>query len=121
MAAAGVDGLLVTHLPDVPASVRVYRVVCGAGAGAGGATAVYRWEIYRSGEGRGQGNAGGDCEEACGDVAACEWMETAGSDGVGSMRRSTTVAALESMRKAVSARVRRGMFVAGGVAGCPAA
>jgi len=46
--------------------------------------------------------------------AACEWMEAAGVKRCGFDAVHTTVAALEQMRKAVSAKVRRGMFVAVG-------
>ncbi len=44
-------------------------------------------------------------------VAACEWMEAAGVRRCGFDAAQTTVAGLEAMRKAVSAKVRRGMFV----------
>ena len=45
-------------------------------------------------------------------TAACEWMVEAGVKRCGFDAVHTTVAALESMRKAVPARVRRGTFVA---------
>ena len=44
-------------------------------------------------------------------VAACEWLEAAGVRRCGFDESHTTVAALETMRKAVGAKVRRGMFV----------
>lgn len=47
-------------------------------------------------------------------VAACEWLETAGVRRCGFDAAHTTVAGLEMMRKALSAKVRRGMFVAVG-------
>ncbi len=47
-------------------------------------------------------------------AAACEWMEAAGVRRCGFDAAQTTVAGLEAMRKAVSAKVRRGMFVAVG-------
>jgi len=47
-------------------------------------------------------------------IAACEWMESAGVKRCGFDSAHMTVASLETMRKAVSAKVRRGMFVAVG-------
>ena len=43
-------------------------------------------------------------------TAACEWIEAAGVKRCGFDAAQTTVAALEEMRKAVSAKVRRGIF-----------
>jgi len=43
-------------------------------------------------------------------IAACEWIESAGMKRCGFDAAQTTVAALEAMRKAVSAKVRRGIF-----------
>lgn len=45
-------------------------------------------------------------------VAACEWLESAKVRRCGFDAAHTTVAGLETMRKAVGAGVRRGMFVA---------
>jgi Xaa-Pro aminopeptidase len=45
-------------------------------------------------------------------LVACGWMEEAGVRRCGFDAAQTTVAALETMRKAVSGKVRRGMFVA---------
>jgi Xaa-Pro aminopeptidase len=45
-------------------------------------------------------------------VAACEWLEAAGVKRCGFDAAHTTVSALEMMQKALSAKVRRGMFVA---------
>jgi Xaa-Pro aminopeptidase len=47
-------------------------------------------------------------------MAACEWLEAAGVHRCGFDGAHTTIAALETMRKALSAKVRRGMFVAVG-------
>ncbi len=47
-------------------------------------------------------------------VAACEWIEAAKVRRCGFDAAHTTVAGLETMRKAVPAKVRRGMFVAVG-------
>jgi Xaa-Pro aminopeptidase len=111
--AAGVEGLLVTHLPDV-------RYLCGfTGSNAAlvlvGAKAV----LFTDGRYTGQATL-----EAAGTrvviakkpavMAACEWLETAGVHRCGFDGAHTTVAALETMRKALSAKVRRGMFVAVG-------
>jgi Xaa-Pro aminopeptidase len=111
--AAGVEGLLVTHLPDV-------RYLCGfTGSSAVlvlvGAKAV----LFTDGRYTSQARL-----EAPGTrvviakkpavIAACEWMEAAGLQRCGFDAAHTTVAALETMRKAVSAKMRRGMFVAVG-------
>ena len=95
-------------------SVRVYGLECGAGAGRG-----RRAVLFTDGRYTAQAKA-----EAVGTkvviakkpavVAACEWMEAAGVRRCGFDAAQTTVAALETMRKAVSAKVRRGMFVAVG-------
>jgi Xaa-Pro aminopeptidase len=113
IAAAGVDGLLVTHLPDV-------RYLCGF-TGSSGALVLARGGATLFTDGRYTAQAK---VEATGTrvviakkpavAAACEWMETAGVRRCGFDAAQTTVAALESMRKAVSTRVRRGMFVAVG-------
>ena len=44
-------------------------------------------------------------------AAACEWMELAQVRRCGFDAGNTTVTGLEAMRKAVSGKVRRGMFV----------
>jgi Xaa-Pro aminopeptidase len=109
--AAGVDGLLVTHLPDV-------RYLCGfTGSNAVLALAGGRATLFTDGRYTVQAKM-----EAVGTrvviakkpavVAACEWMEEAGIHRCGFDAAHTTVAGLEVMRKAVSAKVRRGMFVA---------
>ena len=104
--------MLVTHLPDV-------RYLCGftgsnaALALAGGRAAV----LFTDGRYTAQAKA-----EAAGTrvviakkpavTAACEWMVEAGVKRCGFDAAHTTVAALESLRKTVPAKVRRGMFVA---------
>ncbi|MEO6982528.1 MAG: Xaa-Pro peptidase family protein [Edaphobacter sp.] len=109
--AAGVDGLLVTHLPDV-------RYLCGfTGSSAALVLAGGRAVLFTDGRYTLQAKT-----EAEGTrvviakkpalLAACEWMETAGVKRCGFDAAQTTVAALETMRKAVSGKVRRGMFAA---------
>ncbi|MEI9980723.1 MAG: Xaa-Pro peptidase family protein [Edaphobacter sp.] len=108
--AAGVDGLLVTHLPDV-------RYLSGfTGSNAALVLSGRRAVLFTDGRYTGQAKA-----EAVGSkvviakknavVAACEWMEAAGVRRCGFDSAHTTVAGLEGMRKAVSGKVRRGMFV----------
>lgn len=111
---AGVDGLLVTHLPDV-------RYLCGfTGSSAALVLAGGRAVLFTDGRYAEQAKA-----EAAGTkvviaakpavVAACEWMEAAGVRRCGFDAAHTTVAGLESMRKTVRAgaspaKARRGMF-----------
>ncbi|MGD0445740.1 MAG: Xaa-Pro peptidase family protein [Edaphobacter sp.] len=107
---AGVDGLLITHLPDV-------RYLCGfTGSSAALVLASGRAVLFTDGRYTAQAKA-----EALGTrvviaakpavTVACEWMEGAKVRRCGFDATHTTVAALESMRKAVSVRMRRGMFV----------
>jgi Xaa-Pro aminopeptidase len=114
--AAGVDGLLITHLPDV-------RYLCGfTGSSAALALVGGRATLFTDGRYTAQARM-----EAAGTkvviakkpavAAACEWLESAGVRRCGFDSVHTTVAALESMRKVVSAKVRRGMFVAVGPLG----
>ncbi len=111
--AAGVDGLLVTHLPDV-------RYLCGfTGSNAVLALARGRAVLFTDGRYTAQAKA-----EARGTrvviaqkpamAAACEWIEAAKVRRCGFDAGQTTVSALEAMRKAVSAKRRRGLFVAVG-------
>ncbi len=111
--AAGVEVLLVTHLPDV-------RYLCGfTGSHAALVLAGGRAVLFTDGRYTAQAKA-----EALGTrvviakkpavVAACEWIEVAGVRRCGFDATHTTVAALETMRKAVSSGVRRGLFVAVG-------
>jgi Xaa-Pro aminopeptidase len=111
--AAGVDGLLVTHLPDV-------RYLCGfTGSNAALVVAGARAVLFTDGRYTSQAKS-----EAAGTrvviakkpavIAACEWIEAAGIRRCGFDASNTTVVALETMRKAVSGKVRRGMFVAVG-------
>jgi Xaa-Pro aminopeptidase len=110
---AGVDGMLVTHLPDV-------RYLSGfTGSNAALVLAGRRAVLFTDGRYTGQAKA-----EAVGTqvviatkpavVAACEWMGSAGVRRCGFDAAQTTVVGLETMRKAVSAKVRRGMFAAVG-------
>ncbi|MCU1252796.1 MAG: Aminopeptidase YpdF NP-specific [Edaphobacter sp.] len=115
---AGVDGMLVTHLPDV-------RYLCGF-TGSNGALVLAggRAVLFTDGRYTAQAKA-----EAVGTrvviakkpavMAACEWMAAAGVRRCGFDAANTTVAGLETMRKAVAAgasganaKARRGMFVA---------
>ena len=111
--AAGVDALLVTHLPDV-------RYLCGfTGSNAALVLAGSKAVLFTDGRYTAQAKA-----EVTGTrvviakkpvlPSACEWIEAAGVRRCGFDAANTTVAALESMRKAVSAKVRRGIFVAVG-------
>jgi Xaa-Pro aminopeptidase len=103
------DALLVTHLPDV-------RYLCGfTGSNAALVLAAGRAVLFTDGRYTAQAKA-----EAVGTrvviakkpavTAACEWIEAAGVRRCGFDATQTTVAALETMRKAVSAKVRRGIF-----------
>src|SRR3984957_8157342 len=111
--AAGVEGGLVTHLPDV-------RYLCGfTGSSAALVVMGARAVLFTDGRYTAQAKA-----EAPGTrvviakkpvmIAACEWMEAAGVRRCGFDAVHTTVSALETMRKAVSAKTRQGMFVAVG-------
>ncbi|WP_311732720.1 M24 family metallopeptidase [Tunturibacter empetritectus] len=111
--AAGVDGMLIAHLPDV-------RYLCGfTGSNAVLALVGGRSVLFTDGRYTVQARA-----EAPGTkvviakkpavVAACEWLEATEVRRCGFDAAHTTVAALETMRKALSAKVRRGMFVAAG-------
>ena len=111
--AAGVDGMLITHLPDV-------RYLCGfTGSNAvlvltGGRAILFtdgRYTIQARAEATGTKVV---IAKKPAVVAASEWLEAAGVKRCGFDAAHTTVAALETMRKALSAKVRRGMFVAVG-------
>ena len=113
VAAAGVDGLLVTHLPDV-------RYLCGF-TGSSAALVLARGGATLFTDGRYTAQAKAEAKgtrvviaKKPAVMAACEWMETAGIRRCGFDAAQTTVAVLESMRKAVSSGVRRGMFVSVG-------
>jgi Xaa-Pro aminopeptidase len=111
--AAGVDGLLVTHLPDV-------RYLSGfTGSNAVLVLTGGRAVLFTDGRYTAQARA-----EAVGSrvviatkpavAAACEWIAVAKIRRCGFDAAHTTVEALEAMRKALPAKVRRGMFVAVG-------
>ena len=108
--AAGVDALLVTHLPDV-------RYLCGfTGSNAALVIAGARAVLFTDGRYTAQAKY-----EAAGTrvviakkpavTAACDWMVDAGVKRCGFDALHTSVAALESMRKSVPGKLRRGMFV----------
>ena len=111
--AADVKGLLITHLPDV-------QYLCGfTGSNAALVLAGTKAVLFTDGRYTSQARL-----EAAGTrvviskkpavMAACEWLEAAGVHRCGFDGAHTTIAALETMRKALSAKVRRGMFVAVG-------
>jgi Xaa-Pro aminopeptidase len=118
--AAGVDALLVTNLPDV-------RWLCGF-TGSSAALVVPcnsnkssrptpRAVLFTDGRYIAQANA-----EAVGTqvviatkpplTEACEWIASARAKRCGFDRTQTTVAALDTMRNAVPAKLRRSLFVA---------
>jgi Xaa-Pro aminopeptidase len=109
--AAGVDALLVTHLPDV-------RWLCGfTGSNAALVVGAGEARLFTDGRYTAQAKA-----EAAGvrvvivaarpaAVGACEWMAEAGVRRCGFDAAQTTVADLGAMRKVVPAKVRRGLFV----------
>jgi len=122
--AAGVEALLVTHLPDVrwlsgfTGSSAALALVCRGGPGGGSGRSGVRAVLFTDGRYTAQAKA-----EAAGVrvviakkpavVAACEWLAAAGNVGrCGFDGTQTTVAALSVMRRAVPAKVRRSMFVA---------
>ncbi len=101
--------MLVTHLPDV-------RYLCGfTGSSAALVLAGGRATLFTDGRYTAQAKA-----EAVGTrvviakksavVAACEWLEAAGVRRCGFDAGHTTVASLETMRRAVPAKLRRGLF-----------
>ncbi|HEY4379921.1 MAG TPA: aminopeptidase P family protein [Acidobacteriaceae bacterium] len=108
--AAGVEALLVTHLPDV-------RWLCGF-TGSNAALVLWRGRTVLVTDGRYTTQAKAEAEGTrvviapkSAAVAACEWMATAGVTGCGFDEGNTTVAALDQMRKAIPAGRRRKMFV----------
>ncbi len=117
---AGVDALLVTHLADV-------RWLCGF-TGSSAALVLLcaadlppskRAVLFTDGRYTAQARA-----EAVGIqvviatnpplTAACEWIAAAGVQRCGFDAAQTTVAALDTMRKAVPGKLRRSLFVAVG-------
>jgi Xaa-Pro aminopeptidase len=111
--AAGVEGLLVTHLPDV-------RYLCGfTGSSAALVLMGARAVLFTDGRYTAQAKAETPGTRVViakkpATIAACEWMDAAGVRRCGFDAVHTTVSALETMRKAVSAKTRQGMFVAVG-------
>ena len=112
--AAGVDALLVTHLPDV-----IYLTGFTGSNGAvvlvGSAGGAVRAVLFTDGRYTGQAKAEARgvkvvIEKKSALAGACAWMEAAGVRRCGFDETQTTVAGLAGMRKAVSGRVRRGMF-----------
>jgi Xaa-Pro aminopeptidase len=111
--AAGVEALLVTHLPGV-------RWLCGftgsnaalvllSGAGPGGRAVLFTDGRYTT---QAKAEAVGTRVVIASQVvkAACEWMAAAGVQRCGFDDGNTTVAGLKQMREAVPAGVRRKMF-----------
>jgi Xaa-Pro aminopeptidase len=107
------DGLLVTHLPDV-------RYLSGfTGSNAALAFAGGRAVLFTDGRYTVQAKAEAvDTRVVIATkpavTAACEWLAEAGVSHCGFDATHTTVAALDTMRSAVPAKQRRGMFVAAG-------
>src|ERR1019366_8438652 len=114
--AAGVDALLVTHLPDVrwlcgfTGSNAALALVWGKGAPAGKRAVLFtdgRYTAQAKAEAVGTRVAIAAKSAA---IAACEWLAEAGVKRGGFDEGNTTVAALKQMRAAVPAWVRRRMF-----------
>ena len=114
--AAGVDALLVTHLPDVrwlcgfTGSNAALALVWGKGAPAGKRAVLFtdgRYTAQAKAEAVGTRVAIAAKSAA---IAACEWLAEAGGERGGFDGGNTTVAALKQMRAAVPAWVRRRMF-----------
>lgn len=108
--AVGVDALMVTHLPDV-------RYLTGF-TGSNAAVVLFGGKSVLFTDGRYTAQAKAEVagvrvviEKKAAAVVACGWMEEAGVRRCGFDATQTSVAALESMRRAVSGSVRRGMFV----------
>jgi len=115
---AGVDALLVTHLPDVrwlsgfTGSSAALVLLCDASL-----PPTKRAVLFTDGRYTAQAKA-----EAIGSevviapkfpvVAASEWIATAGIKRCGFDPSQTTVHELETMRKAVPAKLRKSLFVA---------
>jgi len=115
---AGVDALLVTHLPDVhwlsgfTGSSAALVLRCDARL-----PPAKRAVLFTDGRYTAQAKA----EAVDSDVviatkspvvAACEWIATAGIKRCGFDPTQTTVYALETMRKAVPTKLRKSLFVA---------
>ncbi len=116
MKTAGVEALVVTHLPDV-------RYLSGF-TGSNAVMVVFGGRSVLFTDGRYTVQAKSEVQGARVVIAkqpalltACQWMETAGVRRCGFDAAHTTVAALEGMRKAVSSKVAAGIFSAGGIAG----
>ncbi len=106
---AGVDALLVTHLPDV--------VYLTGFTGSNGAVVLLGGRAVLFTDGRYTAQAKAEAvgvkivvEKKAAVVVACAWMEAAGVQRCGFDGTQTTVAGLEAMRRAVSGKVRRAMF-----------
>jgi Xaa-Pro aminopeptidase len=108
--AAGVDALLVTHLPDV-------RYLTGfTGSNAAVVLAGARSILFTDGRYIAQAKAEVQgirivIDKRPAAVMACEGLEAAGITRCGFDETQTTVSNLAAMRKAVSSKARRGMFV----------
>ena len=107
---AGVDGLLVTHSPDVR-YLSGFTGSNGALVLAGGQAVLFTDGRYTT---QARAEAAGTkvviaAKSAVG--AACEWIEGAKVRRCGFDATHTTVAGLELMRGAVSGRIRRSLFV----------
>jgi Xaa-Pro aminopeptidase len=116
--AAGVEALLVTHLPDVrwlcgfTGSNAALVLMSGARPGSGGRVVLFtdgRYTVQAKAEAIGAQVVIATKPAV---TAACEWLAETGVRRCGFDGTQTTVAGLEAMQKAVPGKVRRGMFVA---------
>ncbi len=108
--AAKVDALVATHPPDVR-YLTGFTGSNGAVVLAGGRSVLFtdgRYTAQARAEARGVKVV---IEKKPAVAVACAWLEAAGVKRCGFDGTQTTVAGLDSMRKAVSGKVRRGMFV----------
>lgn len=111
--AAGLDGLLVMHLPDV-------RYLSGfTGSNAALAFAGGRAVLFTDGRYIAQAKAEAEGTKVVivpksAIAAACEWLVEAGVTRCGFDAAHTTVATLESMRGAIPAKLRRSFFAPSG-------
>jgi Xaa-Pro aminopeptidase len=114
--AAGADALLVTHGPDVryltgftgsSGAVALYRPGAGAGAGGRGGAVLFTDGRYTA---QAREQAQGlrvVIEKKAPAILAVEWLASAGATQCAFDAGHTTVAALEAMRKALPAGLRR--------------
>ena len=110
---SGLDALLFTHPPDI-------RYLCGF-TGSSGTVVIQGRRAVLFTDGRYTEQAKQEVDGAkvvvaskSPLIAACEWIDAAGIERCGFDPLHTTIAALASMRSAVAAKRRRGLFQATG-------